>query len=135
MRVRNKIKPDIAEEQYGFVKQNLQPMQSNELWKYKKKKKVYLCFVNYPKAFDRIRHDEIITQLTRLKINGKDLRVIKKTSAGKRLQQCELMMKSARKKKSRKPWYQTRMCAFTRLFLSLYSEMFIRNLEGYQELK
>ena len=40
-------------------------------------KEVHLCFIDYTKAFDRVRHDEIITQLTKLKIDGKDLLVIK----------------------------------------------------------
>ena len=39
-------------------------------------KEVYLCFIDYTGAFDKARHDEIITQLTQSKINGKDLRVI-----------------------------------------------------------
>ena len=34
-------------------------------------KEVYLCFIDYTKAFDRVRHDETITQLTQSKINGK----------------------------------------------------------------
>ena len=31
----------------------------------------------YAKTFDKVRLDEIITQLTQLKIDGKDIRVIK----------------------------------------------------------
>ena len=38
-------------------------------------KEVYLCFIDYAEAFDKIRHGEIITQ-THLKIDGKDLRAI-----------------------------------------------------------
>ena len=37
-------------------------------------KEVYLCFIDYTKAFDRVRHDEIITQLTQLKVDGEDLK-------------------------------------------------------------
>ncbi|GFO16119.1 LINE-1 reverse transcriptase [Plakobranchus ocellatus] len=42
-------------------------------------KDVYLCFIDYTKAFDRVRNDEIITELKQLNIDGKDLRIIKKT--------------------------------------------------------
>ena len=40
-------------------------------------KEVYLCFIDYTDAFDKV-HDDIITQLTELKIDGKDPTVIKK---------------------------------------------------------
>ena len=40
-------------------------------------KDVYLCFIDYTDAFDKV-HDDIITQLTELKIDGKDPTVIKK---------------------------------------------------------
>ena len=39
----------------------------------KVQKEVYLGSIDYTKALDRVRHDEIITQLTQMKINGKDL--------------------------------------------------------------
>ena len=38
---------------------------------------VHLCFIDYIKAFLTVRIDEMITQLTQLKVDGKDLRVIK----------------------------------------------------------
>ena len=44
-------------------------------------KDVYLSFIDYTKVFDRARHDEIITQLTQLKIDGRDLQVIKNMHA------------------------------------------------------
>ena len=33
-------------------------------------KELYLCFIDYTKAFDRVQHDEIIKQLTQLKRDG-----------------------------------------------------------------
>ena len=44
-------------------------------------KEVYLCIIDYIQAFE-VRHDEIITQLTQLKIDGKDLRVVKNIVLG-----------------------------------------------------
>ena len=35
-----------------------------------KTKEVNLWFIDYTETFDRVRHDEIITQLTQLKIGG-----------------------------------------------------------------
>ena len=83
MRVRNKINPEIAEEQCGFVEGKgttnhaifiLRTLIERAL---EIQKDVYLCFIDYTKAFDRVRHDEIIKELTKLKIDGKDLRIIK----------------------------------------------------------
>ena len=82
MRVRNKINPEIAEEQCGFVEGKgttnaifiLRTLIERAL---EIQKDVYLCFIDYTKAFDGVRHNEIIKELTKLKIDGKDLRIIK----------------------------------------------------------
>ena len=82
MRVRNKLNPEIAEEQCGFVEGKgttnaifiLRTLIERAL---EIQKDVYLCFIDYTKAFDRVRHHEIIKELTKLKIDGKDLRIIK----------------------------------------------------------
>ncbi|GFO14782.1 condensin complex subunit 3, partial [Plakobranchus ocellatus] len=82
LRIRNKIKLEIAEEQCGFVEDK---GTSNAIYILRTliertlevQKDVYLCFIDYTKAFDRVRHDEIITQLKQLNIDGKDLRIIK----------------------------------------------------------
>ena len=77
-------------------------------------------FNDYTMAFDRVLHDEIITKLTKLKIDGKDLQVIKnmywertaaiRVDAGISLFYCFKKI----------VWHQTRMFAFPRPFLSLH---------------
>ncbi|GFS07156.1 endonuclease-reverse transcriptase [Elysia marginata] len=82
MRVRNTIKPEIAAEQCGFVEGKgtthavftLRVLIERAL---EVQKDVYLCFIDYTKAFDRVRHDEIIKELTHLHIDGEDLRITK----------------------------------------------------------
>ncbi|GFS12153.1 endonuclease-reverse transcriptase [Elysia marginata] len=82
LRVRNKIKPQIAEEQCGFIEgkgtanaiYNPRVLIERAL---EVQKDVYLCFIDYTKAFDRVRYDEIIMQLEQLNIDGKDFRIIK----------------------------------------------------------
>ncbi|GFO02441.1 endonuclease-reverse transcriptase [Plakobranchus ocellatus] len=81
LRIRNILKPEI-EEQCGFVEDK---GTSNAIYILRTlieralevQKDVYLCFIDYTKAFDRVRHDEIITELKQLNIDGKDLRIIK----------------------------------------------------------
>ena len=41
-------------------------------------KDVYLCFIDYTKAFDRVKHDKLLKQFKQLRVDGIDLRVIKK---------------------------------------------------------
>ena len=40
-------------------------------------KDLYLCFIDYTKAFDKVRHEEIVNILEKLSLDGKDLRMIK----------------------------------------------------------
>ena len=40
-------------------------------------KYLYLCFIDYTKAFDTLRHEEIMSILDSLNIDGKDLRIVR----------------------------------------------------------
>ena len=81
-RIRNKIRPEISEEQYGFVKGKgttnaifiLRMLSERAI---EMQKDVYLCFIDYEKAFDTVRHQEMLGMLARLGVDEKDLRVIK----------------------------------------------------------
>ena len=37
---------------------------------------VYVCFIDYAKAFDRVKHTEVIALLEKAGIDGKDIRII-----------------------------------------------------------
>ena len=86
MWVRNKIRPEIAEEQCRFVEGK---GTSNAIFMLRTiiertleiQKEVYLCFIDYTKAFDRVQQMEII-KLQKLHVDGKDLRIIKKYILG-----------------------------------------------------
>ena len=91
MRVRNKINPEIAEEQCGFVEGK---GTTNAIFILRTLIERALCFIDYTKAFDRVRHDEIIKELTKLRIDGKDLNHLKYvlgtdcSNASRRRDQC-----------------------------------------------
>jgi len=82
MRARKRLKPEIAGEQCGFVEGKgtanaiyiLRTLIERSL---EVQKDLYLCFIDYTKAFDRVRHVKIIDILEGLNIDGKDLRVIR----------------------------------------------------------
>ena len=80
-RIKQKLKPEIAEEQYGFVKGKgtrnaifiLRMLTESSI---EMQKDVYMCFIDYEKAFDRVRHTDLIDILQRINLDGKDIRLI-----------------------------------------------------------
>src|SRR5215469_5102748 len=81
-RIRNKIRPQISEEQYGFVKEKetrnaifaLRNLAEKAL---EVNQDLYLCFLDYEKAFDKVKHENLMKMLERLEIDGKYLKIIK----------------------------------------------------------
>ena len=81
-RMRNKITPEIAEEQCGFVKDKgtrnaicmLRTLIERAI---EIQRDLYLCIIDYTKAFDKLRHEEIMSILDSLNIDGKDLRIVR----------------------------------------------------------
>ncbi len=80
-RMRNKILPEIENKQCGFIKEKgtrnaifILRMLMERLTEVKKD--LYVCFIDYEKAFDRVKHVDLMRMLEGLKIDGKDLRLI-----------------------------------------------------------
>ena len=81
LRMKNKIHPEIAEEQYGF-----QPDKStrNALFflrilserAIERQQDMHICFIDYKKAFDRLKHEILLKKLQEVGIDDKDLRII-----------------------------------------------------------
>ena len=78
MRMRSKIRPEISEVQCGFMKdtgtrnaifilRNLCERMIEE------NKTLYLCFIDYTKAFDRVQHGNLIELLQKLDLDGNDI--------------------------------------------------------------
>ena len=80
-RTKRKINTEIEETQFGYRAQNgtreaifcLNNINQKYL---QNNKKVYACFIDYAKAFDRVHHIEIIKCLEKVGIDGKDIRLI-----------------------------------------------------------
>ncbi|GFO13981.1 endonuclease-reverse transcriptase [Plakobranchus ocellatus] len=137
LRIRNKIKPEIAEEQCGFVEDK---GTSNAIYILRSlieralevQKDVYLCFIDYTKAFDRVRHDEIITELKQLNIDGKDLRIIK-TMYWEQTAVMRIENKISTFQDIKRSVRQG--CVLSSDFFSLCSEIIMRNLENHPGIK
>src|SRR5688572_3275794 len=83
MRARNKLKPEIGNEQCGFMEDT---GTRNAMFKLRMiseraiemQKDVYACFIDYTKAFDKVQHVDLMEILQELDIDRKDIRVVSK---------------------------------------------------------
>ena len=81
-RIRNKVYTEIADNQCGFMEGKgtanaiyiLRQIIARTL---EVNKDLYVCFIDYKKAFVRVRHEAIITILQQLNTDGKDRRIFK----------------------------------------------------------
>ena len=80
-RAKGIIEYDISEEQYGFMKErgtrdaifNLRVLCERAI---DIQRKVYIIFLDYEKAFDRVNHNKLMECLQRCGIDGKDYNII-----------------------------------------------------------
>ena len=138
-RMRNKITPEIAEEQCGFVKDKgtrnaniymLRPLTERAI---EIQRDLYLCFIDYTKTFDKLRHEEIMSIFDSLNIDGKDLRIVRniyweQTAAmriGNDLSAYQYIKRGVRQG-----------CVLSPdLFFPIYSEIIMRALKGMPGIK
>ena len=131
-RIRSKIKPEIGEEQCGFVEGK---GTSNAIYIVRTiieraievKTDLYMCFIDYTKAFDNVKHNEIFNMLKELNIDGKDLRIIanmywKQTAA------IRIENKIGKYQQIKKGVRQG--CVLSPDLFSLYSEIIMRAIEN-----
>ena len=80
-RIRGRIRREISEEQCGFMEGKgtsnatfmLRTMAERVI---EKQRKLVVCFIDYEKAFDRVRHEDLIEILKDIGVYGKELRVV-----------------------------------------------------------
>ena len=81
-RLKSKVAECVDEEQYGFRKGKgtrnaifvLRTMMERLI---EKQKDLFMCFVDFEKAFDTVKHDKLVETLEKYCIDGADLRVLK----------------------------------------------------------
>ena len=82
IRMRKNLKPEISRTQFGFVPDKgtrnaiftLSMLMERCI---EVQKDLFIGFIDYSKAFDKVRHDELFNILEGLDIDGKDLRIIR----------------------------------------------------------
>lgn len=81
MRAREKIKARISEEQFGFKEDSgcrnaifvLRMLSERCI---QMQRDLYVCFIDYEKAFDSVKHEDLMKCLDRTGLDGKDRRII-----------------------------------------------------------
>ena len=80
-RVRNKINPEIGWEQFGFRKNKgtrnaIFVMRNLAERSIEVQKDIFAIFIDYEKAFDKVKHEEIMKDLWTLQVDDKDLQLL-----------------------------------------------------------
>ena len=95
-------------------------------------KDLHLCFIDYSKAFDKVKHEELLAMLRKLDIDGKDLRVI-----GNLYWDQKAAVRIDSELSDFKPIKRgvRQGCVMSPDLFNLYSETILRNIEDCQGMK
>ena len=134
-RIRRKILPEIPEMQFGFMRDRgtrnaifvLRMIGERAI---EHQQDLFLCFIDYQKAFDRVRHKELFKILANIQIDDKDMRII-------RTIYCE-QLAAVRLPDGLTNWFSIKRgvrqgCVMSPDLFNLYSEVILRELEGMPE--
>ena len=81
-RMRGRIRQEVGREQFGFMEGKgtanaifvLRMISERSI---EMQKDLYVCFIDYEKAFDTVKHGEIVKMLEDIGVDGKDVRLVK----------------------------------------------------------
>ena len=131
-RIRNKISPEISDQQFGFVagKGTANAVFSLRMLAERcldVQKEIFICFVDYEKAFDKVRHEILMNILNSLMLDGRDLRIIKNLYWNQRV--------AVRVAGDKSSWQDIRRgvrqgCVLSPDLFNIYSEIILNELEG-----
>ena len=131
LRMKSKIRPEISSHQFGFMADtgtrnaifSLSTLIDRSL---EMQKDVFICFIDYAKAFDKVRHEKLLKTLGDLDIDGKDIRLIRNlyweqiaaTRIDGEMSEFKHIQRGVRQG-----------CVLSPDFFNLYSEMIFREIE------
>ena len=136
-RIRSKIRPEISETQFGFVADK---STRNAIFTLsmlierciQMQKDLYLCFIDYSKAFDKVKHQDLFNILQDLDIDGKDLRIIRNL-----YWEQEAAIRYEGELSAFKPIKRgvRQGCVLSPDLFNIYSEIILRNIEHLDGIK
>ena len=130
-RSRNRIRPEIGKEQCGFVDD---AGTKTAIWMVRilseraieMQRDLYIRFIDYTKAFDKVQHEELLKLLQSLDLDGKDTRLIRN------LYWDQTACMRVENELSEFTQIQRGVRQVSPDLFNLYSEMILRELEGLQ---
>lgn len=137
MRMKNKITPEIAKEQYGFMPDKgtrnaifvLRMIIERSI---EVQHDLYICFLDYMKAFDKVKHDSLFQILENLDIDGKDLRIIRNLYWD---QKAAIRINNDNSNYTGIKRGVRQGCVLSPDLFNIFSEMILRNLENVEGIK
>lgn len=136
-RMRAKIHPEIGEEQFGFMPdkgtRNAVFVLKNIIERtIEMQQDVFLCFLDYKKAFDRVKHIDLLKMLHRVGIDDKDLQLIQNIYFEQSAAIClgDEMSEWINIKKGVRQG-----CVLSPDLFSLYSEVILREIDDEEGIK
>ena len=136
-RMRDKIMPEISETQFGFMADKgtrnaifaLRILMERAV---EVQTDLYLCFIDYSKAFDKVRHSALFDILQGLNVDGKDLRILRNL-----YWEQEAAIRVDNECSEYRPIRRgvRQGCVFSPDLFNIYSEMILRNIEQHEGVK
>ena len=136
-RMRKSLRPEISKAQFGFVPDKgtrnaiftLSMLMERCI---EMQKDLYMCFIDYSKAFDKVKHVELFKLLEELDIDGKELRIVRNLywdqTAAVRIDGDYSAYKNIKRG-------VRQGCVMSPDLFNLYSEIILRNIEDSPGLK
>ena len=136
-RIRNRLRPQISDEQFGFVpgKETNNALFSLRVLTERAlevQKDVYVCFVDYEKAFDKVRHVDLFRMLKEAGLDGKDLRLMRNLY-WKQKSTVRVADEESSSQDIKRGVHQG--CVLSPELFNLYSEIIMRDLSGLDGIK
>lgn len=136
-RLRGRTAGEVAEEQYGFMPDKgtrnaifvLKILSERAI---EMQKDLYVCFIDYVKAFDKVKHEPLIEMMNELDLDGKDVELIMNLYWDQQA--------AVRWNDKMSEYVDIRSgvrqgCVMSPDLFSLYSELIMRNISDFEGIK